>query len=156
MPLFLTASTASPITGTGRVRAKRTWPFPSVPKLLPGVQRTLHDKIHVVRKALRNARPGEHGSLAVRHIPTYGAKSAAEGVPSSLVFLTLSEDGLLRSVQRGNGAVLHRKEGSVIDLGAEFFEAGDDFREKNSTQTSFAPGTARMEPPRLPSKMISE
>ena len=86
----------------------------------------LHDKIHVVRKALRNVRPGEHGSLAVRHIPACGAKSAAEGVPSSLVFLTLSEDGLLRSVQRGNGAVLHRKEGSVVDLGAESFEAGDD------------------------------
>ena len=40
IPEFFTAATASLISSTGRVRANRTNPFPSFPKLLPGVHKT--------------------------------------------------------------------------------------------------------------------
>ena len=40
IPEFFTDKTASSICATGIVSAKRTCPFPSSPKLLPGVHRT--------------------------------------------------------------------------------------------------------------------
>lgn len=90
IPLLLTASTASLIVSTGRVRAKRTCPFPSSPKLLPGVHSTPVFSISSMTNAVSSSKPSGTGAQANMVPSLSGTFQPMERKPphrASLLFL---------------------------------------------------------------------
>ena len=85
-----------------------------------GLLHQFHRKSCAVRIAFRQGSPHKHSTLAVRHVPSDGAKTAAESLISPLILGALLLYGILRTGQGCHRRHLNRQEDTVVDLGAYF------------------------------------
>lgn len=75
-------------------------------------------------EALRNGRPGEHRRLRYRNLPAGPSEAFDHDVAPLFVERTVVIDDVLRTVERGAGGGLDRREGTIVEVG---FDAGQRF-----------------------------
>ena len=107
-------------------RARRTprRARPRPPPSRPAAWRT--PGCRALRNMLRHRRPGEHRGRRRRNRPAGAAEAVDQGVAAAPIGVAHLADAILRSVERGGGGDLDRREGAVVEIGFHPRQRRDD------------------------------